>query len=477
MNSDDFRKNAHQIVDWMADYFEDVEEYPVKPDVKPGDILHQLPNKAPQNAESFEQIFEGFEQIIMPGMTHWESPKFMGYFPANKSYPSVLAEMLTATLGAQCMSWITSPAATELEEQTMLWLRDMIGLPKTFTGVIQDTASTATLSALLMAREKITNFGVNDSGFSSDQQFTIYCSSETHSSIEKDVKIAGFGHQNLQKIAVDENFAMQSKALEKAIRNDLKNGCKPVCVVATVGTTGSTAIDPLKPIAAICSKYNIFLHVDAAYAGTALLLPEMREMIDGIKNVDSFVFNPHKWMFTNFDCSAFFVQDETLLVQTFEITPEYLKTSEDQRVKNYRDRGIQLGRRFRALKLWFVIRSFGVKGLQRKIRDHIKLARNFENLIKDSDGFELLAPVPFNLVCFRYHPSHISDEEMLNMLNEKLLSKIQNSGELFLTHTKLRDKFTIRIVIGNTNVEQRHVDEAWQLIKKKADGLSSNHEF
>ena len=471
MDNNDFRKHAHELVDWMADYFEEVEDYPVKPDVQPGDILAQLPETAPEKSESFEAMFEDFKKIIMPGITHWESPNFMAYFPANKSYPSVLAEMLTATLGAQCMSWLTSPAATELEERVMEWLRELIGLPDNFTGVIEDTASTSTLCALLMAREKATDFKANNNGVPGDKTFTVYCSSETHSSIEKDVKIAGFGRQNLRKVAVDEYFAMRPEALEEAIRKDLENGCKPAAVVATIGTTGSTAIDPLEEIGKICSKYDIFLHVDAAYAGTALLLPEMRWMNKGIDYADSFVFNPHKWMFTNFDCSAFYVQDEALLVRTFEIMPEYLKTPEDERVKNYRDWGIQLGRRFRALKLWFVIRSFGVEGLQKKIRFHISLGQQMKEKIEAHENYELLAPVPLNTLCFRFHPSHIHDETKLNELNEKLLNAIQESGELFLTHTKLDGKYTIRMVIGNTNVEKRHVEQAWKLIQQKASQL------
>ncbi len=473
MDSDEFRKQAHQLVDWMADYFEDVEDYPVKPDVEPGDISKQLPESAPENSESFEDMFNDFEEIIMPGMTHWESPYFMGYFPANKSYPSVLAEMLTATLGAQCMSWLTSPAATELEERMMEWLRELIGLPENFTGVIEDTASTSTLCALLMAREQVTDFGVNEEGFTSTQRHTVYCSSETHSSIEKGVKIAGFGRQNLRKIPVNEDFAMQADELEKAIREDLENGHTPTAVVATIGTTGSTAIDPLKEIGQICSKYDVFLHVDAAYAGTVLLLPEKRWMNEGIEHADSFVFNPHKWMFTNFDCSAFYVQDEALLVRTFEIMPEYLKTPEDQRVKNYRDWGIPLGRRFRALKLWFVLRSFGLEGLQEKIRHHISLAQDLKKEIEAHKDFELLAPVPLNTICFRFHPNYISDEKKLDELNEKLLNQIQESGKLFLTHTKLNGKYTIRIVLGNTNLEKRHVDKAWNFIKDTSAELIS----
>lgn len=471
MDHNEFRKQAHKLVDWMADYLENVEDYPVNPDVNPGDILRQLPELPPEQAESFDDIFADFEQTIMPGMTHWESPNFMGYFPANKSYPSVLAEMLTATLGAQCMSWLTSPAATELEERVMQWLRTLLDLPDSFTGVIQSTASSSTLCALLMARERVSGFDVNREGLYGQKKMTIYCSSETHSSIEKDVKIAGLGKDNLRKIPVDSNYAMDSNVLEKSIKKDLETGFQPTAVVATIGTTGSTAIDPLKEMGAICTKYDIFLHVDAAYAGTALLLPEMRWMAEGIDQADSFVFNPHKWMFTNFDCSAFYVRDEALLIRTFEILPEYLKTPEDQRVKNYRDWGIPLGRRFRALKLWFVLRSFGPDGLRDKIRIHINLAQDLKMKLQAHPDFELLAPVPLNTLCFRFHPQHISDEQKLDELNEQLLNAIQQSGRLFLTHTRLGGTYTIRMVIGNTHVQQRHVDQAWSLIQSLASKL------
>lgn len=468
MDNKEFRRQAHQLVDWMADYFEEVEEYPVKPKVEPGDIFEQLPNSAPEKSESFEDMFDDFEETIMPGMTHWESPYFMGYFPANKSNPSVLAEMLTATLGAQCMSWLTSPAATELEEQMMIWLRKLLDLPSKFTGVIQGTASTSTLCALLMAREQITDFDINEHGFSGDHTFTVYCSAETHSSIEKDVKIAGFGKANLRKIPVDDDYAMQAGELEQQIKDDIENGFTPAAVVATIGTTGSTAIDPLKKIGEICTKLEVFLHVDAAYAGTALMLPEKRYMNEGIEHADSFVFNPHKWMFTNFDCSAFYVKEEELLVRTFEIMPEYLKTPEDKRVKNYRDWGIPLGRRFRALKLWFVLRSFGAEGLRKKIRKHISLAEDLTQKVRNHQQFELLAPVPLNTICFRYKPDKVTDPNTLNALNEKLLNKLQQDGKLFLTHTKLDGQYTLRIVLGNTNLEEHHVQQAWQIIQRQA---------
>lgn len=471
MTTADFRKHGHELIDWMADYFENIENLPVKSKVNPGEIIAQLPVSPPENPENFDDLMKDFNQIILPGMTHWQHPGWHAYFTANNSYPSILAEMLATTLGAQCMSWLTSPAATELEERMMEWLREMTGLPKYFTGVIQDTASTATLVALLTAREKATNLSINKTGLYDKGIFTIYCSSEAHSSIERAVKIAGFGNENLRKIQVDNQFALKVDVLEAAIEDDLKNGFVPLAVVAALGTTGSTAIDPLKKIGIICKKYNLWLHVDAAWAGTALILPEMRFMIKGIENVDSLVFNPHKWMFTNFDCSAYFVKDKGALIQTFEILPEYLKTREGNTVNNYRDWGIQLGRRFRALKLWFVIRTYGVKGLQEKIRNHVNWAKEFELWVKNHSQFELLAPAPLATVCFRLHPAGMNDENELNELNTNFLEAINQSEKIFLTHTKLNGKFTIRFVVGQTNTESRHVQEAWTLISAKAEHL------
>jgi aromatic-L-amino-acid decarboxylase len=467
----EFRSHAHELVDWMADYLEYIEQRPVKPAVAPGDILRKLPSLPPVDPEDFHRIFGDFTDIILPGMTHWQHPSFFAYFPANSSPPSILAEMLTATMGAQCMSWATSPAATELEERVMEWLRGMIGLPDTFTGVIEDTASTATLCALLSARERASAYRINADGFPAGGRFTVYCSTEAHSSIEKGVKIAGLGKSSLRTIPVDATYAMNVDALERAIAADLKEGCTPLCVVAAIGTTGSTAIDPLRPIAEICRKHNLWLHVDAAYAGTALLLPEMRWMIDGIELVDSFVFNPHKWMFTNFDCSAYFVADQEALVKTFEILPEYLKTAEGTRVRNYRDWGIQLGRRFRALKLWFVIRTYGVSGLQEMVRTHIELARSFAENVRETADFEILAPVPLATVCFRYHPGGIDDESRLNSLNTALMDRLNAGGRLYLTHTKLGGRVALRLVVGQTQVAQRHVAEAWSLITSTARDL------
>ncbi len=444
---------------------------PVKSECEPGDILEKLPDSPPEKPEEFSQIFADFESIILPGITHWQHPSFFAYFPANSSPPSLLGEMLTSTLAAQCMSWQTSPAAAELEECVTSWLKQMLDLPELLTGVIQDTASTATLCALLTARETRTGFQINEKGFDGKESFTIYCSAETHSSIEKDVRIAGFGKNSLRKIAVDNEYAMIPENLERAIEHDKKSGFNPLCVVATIGTTGSTAVDPLRKIGEICDRHSLWLHVDAAFSGSALILPEMRWMSDGMEYADSFVFNPHKWMLTNFDCSAYFVRDPKALVQTFEILPEYLKTSEGQPVKNYRDWGIQLGRRFRALKLWFVIRSYGLEGLRAVIRGHIELAQNLASKIESDDNFELLAPVPVSLVCFRYHPSKIKDESILDELNEALLDRINKTGKVFLTHTRLSGRFTIRMSIAQTQVTSKDVGAAWALIKKTAKSL------
>lgn len=462
MNSDEFRKYAHEFADWMADYFENIVQYPVVSKVQPGDIYKSIPDSPPEYGESIEQIMNDFNAIVMPGITHWQSPSFHAYFPANNSYPSILAEMLTAAIGAQCMVWQTSPAAAELEEKVMNWLRDLIGLPQNFPGVIQDTASTATLVALLTARERATNYMINKKGFDGNK-FRIYCSLEAHSSIEKAVKIAGFGKENLVKIDIDENFAIIPQKLEEAIIHDKENGYLPLCIVAGFGTTGSTAVDDLQALGEISEKYHLWFHVDAAYIGSAMILPEMRHYMQGAEMADSFVFNPHKWLMTNFDCSAYFVKDEEALIRTFEILPEYLKTEHDSHVKNYRDWGIQLGRRFRALKLWFVIRSYGVEGLQSKIRNDIKLAQFAEKKLIESGNFDILAPVNFNVICFRYNPGSKADSE-LNAINEKLLDLINADGRAFLSHTKLNGKYAIRLVIGQTNVEMKHVEKVLDVI-------------
>ena len=463
MTSEEFRKYGHEIVDWMADYLDDIDNLPVKPDISPKTIYNQIPKSPPEKGEAMPDIFNDFKNIIVPGMTHWQSPSFHAYFPGNSSKPSVLAEMLTATMGAQCMLWATSPAATELEDRVMEWLRDMVGLSNGWVGSIQNGASDATLNAVLTAREKASKLEINEKGFQ-NERFKIYTSEQIHSSIDKAVAISGIGKDNLTKIAVDEDFALEPVALERAVEQDLKNGDQPLMIIAAIGTTGSTAIDPIKEIAAIAKKYGIWLHVDAALAGSALILEEMRWMAEGMEDADSFVFNPHKWLFTNFDASAYFVRDKEALINTFAITPEYLRTKEDNEVNNYRDWGVPLGRRFRALKLWFVIRSYGVKGLKEKIALHLSLAQWFKEQVENDESFELVAPVPLNTICFRkIQPGRSLQEE--NDMNEELMDALNKSGEVFLTHVKLEGKYVLRMVIGQTEVQKSHVEKAWKLIK------------
>ena len=464
MDLDDFRKNGHKFVDWMADYMENIESQPVKAPTKPGEILAQLPNHAPTAPESMDDIFQDFQDIIMPGMTHWQHPGFMAYFPANASPPSILAEMLTSAVAAQCMSWQTSPAATELEERVMEWLRDMIGLPEDFHGVIQDTASTSMFVAFLTARERLNDFRTNHTGLSGAGLHTCYASAEVHSSTDKGIRMAGLGSDNLRKIPVDENFSLIPEELDKAIQADLDAGHKPTCVIATLGSTSLSSIDPLEAVSQICKKYGIWLHVDAAWAGSALVLPEYRWMIKGIENADSFVFNPHKWLLTQFDCSAFFVRDKFALIRTFEILPEYLKTREGDQVNNYRDWGPQLGRRFRSLKLWFVIRSYGITGLQDHIRRHIDMTHALAEQVDREPDFDLLAPNPLALFCFRYHPEGVA-EDQLNALNERIFEAINDTGDIYLTQTRIKDKYAIRLVSGGPLTQQRHLDKAWKIIK------------
>lgn len=466
MTTDEFRKHAHELVEWMAGYMENVGKYPVKSTVSPGEIFNRIPDNPPLHPEPFDSLMKDMDSIILPGITHWQSPDFFAYFPANSSPPSVLAEMMIATLGAQCMIWETSPAAAELEEKMMIWLRDMTGLPGDFEGVIQDSASTSTLAAILTAREKATGYSINRDG-ASDAVLRVYCSGQTHSSVDKAVKISGIGYRNLVKVPVREDFSLDPDMLRSAILNDIEKGYKPCCVVATLGTTGTTAIDPLRAIGGICHEYGIWLHVDAAMAGSALILPEFQWMLDGREFIDSFVFNPHKWMFTNFDCSAYFVRDAAALIRTFEILPEYLKTRTRGKVNDYRDWGVPLGRRFRSLKLWSVIRSYGTEGLREKIRYHIELASRLADMISHEEDFELMAPVTICVVCFRYKPAG-ADQPRMNALNEKLNHQLNDSGKVYLTHTVLNGNYTLRMVTAQTNVTLEHVQKAWELVRLTA---------
>jgi aromatic-L-amino-acid decarboxylase len=458
LNPKDFKKDAEPVIDWIDRYLNNIRSFPVKARVSPGDIYRAIPEKAPSDSEPMEQIMQDLDRIILPGMTHWQHPGFHAYFPANSSAESVLAESLTSAMGAQCMIWDTSPAAAELEQRMTEWLRDAMGIPGDFEGVIQDTASTATLVAMITAREVATGFRSNEEGVPSNLR--VYCSRETHSSIEKGVMVCGMGRKNLIKIGVDGQMRMKPRELEDRIREDLEAGLRPCAVVATIGTTGTVAVDPLQEIGEICRKYRIWLHVDAAYAGTALLLPEYQWMIRGIEQADSFVFNPHKWMFTNFDCSVYLVKDAGMLIKTFEILPEYLKTKTRGAVNDYRDWGVPLGRRFRALKLWFVIRSFGLDGIRKRLRSHIRMNQRFSEGLSKLEHITLPLEPFLNFTCFRLQPEGMEKTEELNALNESFLEEINRGGKLYLTHTKIEGLYTIRMLIGQTYVKEEQVDLA-----------------
>jgi aromatic-L-amino-acid decarboxylase len=469
MPPEDFRRHGHAVVDWIADYLERVETLPVLSQVKPGEIRAGLPADAPIHGEPFEKILADIDALILPGITHWQSPNFFAYFPSNGSGPAILGDLLSSGLGVQGMLWATSPACTELETHVLDWLARMLALPEKFLstgtggGVIQDTASSSALCAVLAARERATNFASNKKGC--DGKLVAYTSSQAHSSIEKAVKIAGLGADNLRLIEVDESFAMRPDALRKQIEADTQAGLVPCFVCATVGTTSSNAIDPVTQIGRICREHNLWLHVDAAMSGTAALCPEFRHIHNGMEYADSYCFNPHKWMFTTFDCDCFYIADRKALIQALSVLPEYLRNqaTESGAVIDYRDWQIALGRRFRSLKLWFVIRHYGVEGLQHHIRRHVELTQQFTAWIKEDERFEIAAPVPLNLVCFRLKTGDDA--------NKKLMDQLNQSGEIYLTHTRLNDRMTLRICIGQTYTEEKHVKNAWKKIQKEAADL------
>ncbi len=466
LDPEEFKKSSHDIIDWIDHYLNHITTLSVKSQVNPGEIYNKIPGQPPAHSESLEKIIEDLDEIILPGITHWQHPNFHAYFPANNSVESIFAEFITSAIGAQCMIWDTSPAAAELEQRMMEWLRDSMGLPSGLEGVIQDSASSATLVALITAREVTTGFRSNEEGVPNNLR--IYCSEETHSSIEKAVGVCGIGRKNLVKIGVDNQMRMIPALLEEKIKADIQQGYQPCAVVGTIGTTGTLAVDPIDDIGTLSKKYNLWFHVDAAYAGTALLLPEYGWMVKGIEKVDSFVFNPHKWMFTNFDCSVYFVKDASLLIKTFENLPEYLKTKSRGSVNDYRDWGVPLGRRFRALKLWFVLRGFGIQGIQERLRSHIQLNQYFSEQIQKIPGIELALEPFLNFTGFRLKPEGIDDPESINKLNETFLEEINRRGKLFLTHTKIRGLYTVRMIIGQTYVEPQHIETALKEIESVA---------
>lgn len=472
MTTEEFRRRGREVVDWIADYYDRIEAFPVLAQVEPGQIRASLPTKPPQQGDSFDAILRDVEELILPGVTHWQSPNFFAYFPSNASGPSILGDLLSSGLGVQGMLWATSPACTELETHVLDWLVDMLGLPASFLstgaggGVIQDTASSSALCALLAARERATGFATNRRG--GDGRLVAYTSTQAHSAIVKAVKIAGLGEENLRLIDVDDKLAMRPDALARRMEDDRRGGRVPAFVCATVGTTSSNALDPLSEIGKICREQGAWLHVDGAMAGTAALCPEFRYIHNGLDLADSYCFNPHKWMFTNFDCDCFYVADRKALIETLSVLPEFLrnKATESGAVIDYRDWHIPLGRRFRSLKMWFVIRHYGVEGLQHHIRRHVEIAQQFAAWVRADKLFELAAPAPLNLVCFR----HRGGDEV----NQALLERLNRSGDLYLTHTRLHDRFTLRMCVGQTYTELRHVERAWQRIQEEAARLGTH---
>jgi aromatic-L-amino-acid decarboxylase len=465
MDPAEFRRQAHALVDWMSTYLEQVEHYPVLSRVAPGDVRRALPRQAPERGEPFDAIFADFERVLVPALTHWNHPGFFAYFASSASPPGILGEMLAAALNQQAMLWKTSPASTELEEVSLGWLRHLLGLPEAFGGVIYDTASISTLHALAAARERAVP-GAAASGLPPGIRFAIYASEHAHSSVDKALMVLGLGRAALRRIPADRDFQMQPAALASAIDDDLARGTRPVAVVATIGTTSTTSVDPIADIAAICEARGVWLHVDAAYAGVAASLPELRTHFAGWERADSIVVNPHKWLFTPVDISVLYCRQMPALLAAFSLVPEFLKTAEGEAgVRNLMDTGIQLGRRFRSLKLWMVLRTFGAEGVRTVLREHVRLARRFAGWVDADPRFERLAPVPFSAVCFRLRGAPGQSPADVDALNERLMERVNAGGEIYLSHTRLDARFVIRLAIGHYRTSEAHVARAWELLR------------
>lgn len=468
MNGAEFRRFGHELIDWIADYFDNIDDLPVLAAIEPGDLKAQLPSVPPEQGEPMEQIVADLDRLIVPALTHWSHPSFFAYFATSTSGPGILGELLTAAFDNKAMLWRTSPASTELEEVTLDWLRQMMGLDPGMMGIIYDTASVSSMHAIAAAREGVEK-RVREDGMSGRTDLPllrVYVSEQAHSSIEKAVITLGLGQRGLRKIPTDSEFRMDVRALEAAIEEDAAQGHVPFCIVATVGTTSTSSIDPVKEMIPIGEKYAMWLHVDAAYAGSAAIVPEYRSILDGCERADSLVTNPHKWLFTPFDLSVLYCRHMDLLKRAFSLVPEYLRTPEQEKVRSGSDYGIQLGRRFRALKLWMVIRYFGHEGLAARIREHCRLASLFASWVKESPDWELMAPHPLALVCFRACPSSVSEKD-LDALNEEIMHGVNASGRALLSHTRLLDKLTLRLSIGNIRTTEAHVRQVWELLNEQ----------
>src|SRR6266487_1191863 len=467
MTPEDFRRYGHEIVDWIADYLAHMRSYPVLAQTKPGDIRYALPAQPPQGPEAMAAILADFDQLLMPGITHWNSPGFMAYFGITGSGPGILGEMLIGALNVNAMLWRTSPAATELEEVTLDWLRQMLGLPQPLFGVINDTASSGVLYALAAAREALSDLRIRQEGMPGRvgvPRLRYYASQEAHSSIDKAGIVLGIGQTGLRKIGVDSAFRMNVAELKRAIDEDIAAGWRPFAVVATVGTTSTTSVDPVPQIADICERYGLWLHVDGAYGGSAAVDPEMRWVLDSCERADSLIVNPHKWLFTPMDCSVFYTRKPDVVKAAFSLVPEYLRSAEsagEDAPVNLMDYGTSLGRRFRSLKLWMIMRYFGQEGLAARIHEHIRLGQLVRQWVEEASDFEIMAPTPFSTVCFRAHPKGIDDETQLELLNEHIMNRINAAGRFFLSHTKLHGQYTIRIAVGNLRTTEEDVRSLW----------------
>lgn len=474
MPPEEFRAALHRIADWVADYRAHIEDLPISPDVRPGEIISRLPPAPPAEAASLDEIFGDFQKLILPGLVHWGHPAFLGYFGSTTTAPGIIGEMLAAALNVSAMTWRTSPAATELETLVLDWLRQMLCLPADFTGIVYDTASVAVLHALAAARESL-SLDARARGLCGRPEvpaLRVYASDQAHSSVEKAAIMLGLGERNVRRVASDALYRMDVSALRQAIDEDLREGHLPLAVVATVGTTSTTSVDAVEEIAALCREREIWLHVDAAYGGAMALLPEHRHLLRGVADADSIVVNPHKWLFVPLDFSALYVRNPELLRATFSLVPEYLRGDAEQAERNYMDYGVQLGRRFRALKAWMVFRSLGQNGLTARIREHIRLARLFASWLEADSRFEILAPVTMAVVCFRLVPRGIVDEEVadeeLNNLNRQLVEAVNATSEAYLTHTLLHGRVAMRLAIGNVLTTERHLAHVFELIKREA---------
>ena len=468
MPPEEFRRHAHAVVDWMADYLANVGEYPVLAQVQPGEVASRLPASAPAAGDAVDDILRDFRDVIMPGITLWNHPDFLAYFAITGGGPGILGEMLAAALNTNAMLWRTGPAQTELEERTLDWLRQLMGLPAGFHGTIQDTASISTLVAIAAAREAA-GLGIRDEGMSGRglPRLRVYASEEVHSSIDKAGIILGIGRAGTRKIATDAEFRMDPAALEAAIEEDRAAGIHPLAVVATVGTTSTSSIDPVPAIADVCARQGVWLHVDAAYGGSAALVPELRHVLDGAERADSLVVNPHKWMFVPIDCSVLFSRRPEIIRRAFSLVPEYLVTPEGETVTNLMDYGPALGKRFRSLKLWMTLRYFGAEGMAARIREHVRLARTFAEWVRDEAEWEVMAPVPFSLVVFRHAPRGMGNAEA-DAHNERVMAAVNAGGRALLSHTRVRGRLALRLAIGNLRTTESHVRAAWDLLRETA---------